>query len=129
MISVVTRALLSGCGVLDPTTGSRSCNPHESMRHPSGSADYANFITWDGRIYVADPISPTPVKFGRQLGRVRCRYDGSRTPILTEPHDGDAGFLRQGTPFFAVEGLPPRSGIGAVWEGRDLLFAAQPPRP
>jgi hypothetical protein len=128
MISVVTCALLSGCGVFDSTTGSRSCDPHESMRHPSGTADYQNFIKWDGRIYVSDPISPKPATFGRQLGMVRCRRDGSRTPVMTEPRDRDAGFLPEGTPFFAVEGLPPTSGIGAKWRGLDLLFSAEPPR-
>jgi hypothetical protein len=99
------------------------------MRHPSGTWDYANFIKWNGRMYVADGTSQTRVRLGRQLGTVRCRFDGSRTPFRSEPRDRDAGFLSQGTPFFAVEDLPPESGIGAAWEGRNLLFSVDPTRP
>lgn len=88
--------------------------------------DYYHFIWHDGLLYSADfEQPPEPPSFAERLGEVTCRFSGSTTPLdYSASREGEAGFLNAGTPYFSVSGFSSSKVIGAMYDGRPLLFKA-----
>ena len=62
-----------------------------------------------------------------------CTLEGSATPLSYESsREGEAGFVPEGTPYYAIAGCPQRMAIAAEWQGRLDVFvrvAADATRP
>lgn len=99
----------------------RTCDPGGQS---AASADYSHFIRHDGALYVAPlPQALGDPVVGRQLGTVVCTFDRSATPLSYRPsREGEAGFVPEGTPYFAINGCPEEAAIAASWQGQRLRF-------
>ena len=96
------------------------------------SIDYVDFIRYQGRDHVSglDPQTRRPLtesQLGAVVLHVRCSLSElndrtGKTPARRR--DGDAAFLRAGTPVYAMRGWSPRCRLAARHGGRIYLYLA-----
>jgi len=113
----------------------RRCAFDELHRSPSGKREpeapgvgYLHFIRHDDALYVATyPPNDWQPRLSNELGRVVCTFSGSDTPSsYASSREGEAGFVKEGSPYSAIRGCPSEIAIAAEWEGRQLAFVREP---
>lgn len=127
-----------GAPALDP--GSPASPPaHEdcpAVQQGSGNAavDYVDFIQAFGQQYVAGLARRPITARQRDLGRIVLRSSCSLSALNDRTHkdpgparDGDTGFLKPGTPIYAVDGWPTQCRLAARWGGRLRVYLAYLP--
>ena len=98
----------------------------------SVAIDYVDFVRFNGRDYIhgLDAASRHPIatsELGRELFSVRCSLSQlndrtGKTPATQR--NGDAAFLRPGTPVYAVRGWSINCRIAARERNRVLVYFA-----
>ena len=128
LLVLAALATATGCGSTSDEaaelTRTKSCSPDGRTRAGEPDGDYRHFIYHAGRLYASDFIQPSsPPLFSKAVGKVTCRFSGSKTPLdYSASREGEASFLDEGSPYFAVEGKPEQEEIGAYYDGRRRLF-------
>ena len=116
---------------VSPALPGADCPPLKSMRG-FVTIDYVDFVRYQGRDYVSG-LDPRPRRalpaseLGEVVFRVRCSLAelNDRTgKSAAVRRDGDAAFLRPGTPVYAVRGWSPRCRLAARHDGRMYLYLA-----
>lgn len=105
------------------------CSPPPDWE--ADSRDFIDFVRLNGIQYVAQStgvgqIGRTPREgdLGPVFARVRARlYDGP-TDGAWRRKNGDAAFLKAGTPLYRVKGYDPAFWLAACREGRLMLYEA-----
>lgn len=127
----------SGSAPADPSREKTAPAPSDTLpagqcprgRNP-GNIDYANYVMYDGRMYVNNDLNATVSKtqLGQFLAKVRCSIDESNSNVWFVPRDLDAAFLKVGAPLHAITGTPVEEQLAGQWnDGRWLLFSVQEP--
>jgi hypothetical protein len=118
--------LLGGCSVVGGL-GDARC-PSSRRLVAQGAADYVDFVQVGGITYQSG-IRPAAGRglregdLGAQVAVVRCRLDGY-LPEGPGHLDGDAAYLDQGTPLYAVRGFRPSFRLAARRDGALVLYEA-----
>jgi hypothetical protein len=95
--------------------------------------DYADFIRWAGREYLASSSETgkiTEANLGDVVGSSRCSLSELNARTRREPPmptDGDTGFLPMGTPIYAVHGWATDCRLAATHGGQLRVYLAQEP--
>lgn len=97
----------------------------------SAAIDYVDFVQAFGRQYIAGLAKNAPTATRADLGRVvlrsKCSFSAlnDRTQKSPgEPHDGDTGFLRPGTPIYALHGWSTDCRLAARQDGHVKVYLA-----
>jgi hypothetical protein len=110
-----------------PTTRPRPAATCPSPASTGVQVDYVDFLNVGGRSYLAAMAHdrgtvPASALTGR-VGVVRCTLATIGPEPTYRPQDGDAGFLRAGTPLYGVTGYPAAFRIAApAPNGRYRLY-------
>jgi hypothetical protein len=108
--------------------GGKTCDPSGRTGGSNAGVDYSHFLRHDDGMYVAPlPQEGPEPQVGGKLGSVICTFSASSTPLSYDSsREGEAGFVPEGTPYFAIRGCPERSAIAAEWQGRLHVFIREP---
>jgi len=112
-------------------TASPDC-PQVRPTRGYASVDFVDFVHLNGRDFISglDAASrrpPRPAELGAVVIRVRCSFSqfNERTGKMPGPaRDGDAAFLKPGTPVYSVSGWSPECRVAARRDSRLYLYLA-----
>jgi hypothetical protein len=117
--------VLGGCSVVGGL-GDTRC-PSSRRLVAQGAADYVDFVQVGGITYQSGIRPPgrglREGDLGAQVAVVRCRLDGY-LPDGPGYLDGDAAYLDQGSPLYAVRGFRPSFRLAARRDGALVLYEA-----
>jgi len=93
------------------------------------AVDWADFVQLDGTQYVANldgAVPPVPAnQLGSVVGRVRCELAVLKFHAAPGPAvDGDAAFLKVGTPVHAIQGYAKSCRVAAQINGANRVYLA-----
>ncbi len=119
LIVAFALVLLSGCQYPGSTQGCGNVQ-----------IDWVDFIQVGSTQYVAGPGSPT-VPQERDLGpvvaHVKFKVGGNVCDPNYKLKDGDAAFLKPGTPIFQINGQSPAKALAAHRNGQIVVYGARTP--
>jgi len=99
------------------------------------AVDYVDFVQALGHNYIADlgghSIGATRADLAQVVLHSRCSFSALNDRTHKEPgkaRDGDTGFLRPGTPIYALKGWSPECRLAAEHDGRVHVYLAMEAR-
>lgn len=128
-VAIAALALTMGCSgsSAGPTAGTTPSAPPSTANgcppvHGNGFAaiDYVDFIQAFGQQYVAglgtQPVRVSRSDRGQTVLHSRCSFSALNDKTQKspgDPRDGDTGFLKPGTPIYAINGWPTKCRLAA----------------
>lgn len=140
-LAVALALVLTGCATARPhgavlgkatySPGSQTAPLIPLLPCPSGNGgraiiDYVDFVSYQGRSYLAKPSVPgfglPSSALGDSVAVVRCQLSTIQPSADYVGKDGDAGFLPAGTELLAVHGYPTSFRLAALREGSYRIY-------